>query len=364
MKLIGQERQWEGLARAFSKDRLPNTLLISGPPHVGKTTLVTGYGQLLLCPDVTMDALGLPAPCGVCATCRQVAKGQATDFRSYGPLVSAEDDERNWVTAPEILDSSVITIAVARKFADEAMMKPMGGKRRVLVLRQIDRLTDDARNCLLKTFEEPPADTFLVLTSDNASRILPTVLSRCWHLPLVTVDEPRMTAWLTQEFPEHNRKEIEAAVRAAHGRPGAAYTELCKSREAESESEHVPRRTVAAQLLARAGRASAVGALGLTEDALKWSKVWWEEDAGEAGELKKAAAKVNRAAAAHFLDELALAVRAQWLAEVTVPGGAELGAARLDLIRKTRQYILRNANLNLALDVMFGRLIAMRLPSA
>ena len=65
-------------------------------------------------------------------------------------------------------------------------------------------------------------------------------------------------------------------------------------------------------------------------------------------------------AAARFLDELTLAGRARWICEENGEPGRRSGSLRLDQIRKTRHYILRNANLNLALDVMFGRLIALR----
>ena len=366
MELIGHELRWQALARAYARGKLPNTLLISGPPHVGKTTLLTRYAQLLLCAEVTEDREGFPAPCGQCRTCRQVASGAAMDFRVFRPLV-ASADEKDWVYAPEGLDSSIITIGVARRFAEQAGLKPFGGARKVLVLTQIDRMNDEAQNALLKTFEEPAPSTFLVFTTDNAARLKPTVLSRCWHLPLVPVASRRIETWLRAGFPGADHEHLAAAVLAAHGCPGVAWNALSQVAGPEAggaAEEHLPRFKVTAGMLAKLDSVGPVGALALTEEAIKWGRAWWEEDAGEAGDLKKHAAKVNRAQIAHFLDELALAARIRWVESLDHPQTAASWAARLDLMRKTRQYILRNANPNLALDVMFGRLIALRVGGA
>ena len=92
-------------------------------------------------------------------------------------------------------------------------------------------------------------------------------------------------------------------------------------------------------------------------EAIKWADIWWNEDAGEEADAKKLASKGKRAAAARFLDELMVAARARWMND---PASYAQGAARLDQMRRAREYILRNANLQLTLDVMFGRLISAR----
>jgi len=281
----------------------------------------------------------------------------------FRPLV-ASAEEKDWVYAPEELDSSIITIGVARRFAEQAGLKPFGGSRKVLVLTQIDRMNDEAQNALLKTFEEPAPSTYLVFTTDNAARLKPTVLSRCWHLPLVPVSSERIESWLREKFPNADNGHLRAAVLAAHGCPGLAWNALAQVAGADGEDEHPPRFQVTAQMLAKLDSVGPVGALALTEEAIKWARIWWEEDAGEGADLRKYAAKVNRAQIVHFLDELALGARIRWVGSLDQPAIAGCWAGRLDLMRKTRQYILRNANPNLALDVMFGRLIAMRAPGA
>lgn len=347
--LVGHQARWNGLARAFAKGQIPQTLLISGPPNVGKSTFVRRYAQLLLCPNLR-EIEGLPAPCETCKTCHQVEIETFPDYRVFRPIISKAEP----VAAPEVLDSSLISVEVARAFAEEAIRKPFGA-RKVLVMAQFERANEEAQNALLKTLEEPAAGTFLVLTCENVRNLRATVLSRCWHLPFPTVSEREIEAWLRREFGAVSPRAMDEALRVGAGRPGAAWREM--KRLEDGEGARRSRFAVATEMLHKLDGASPVAALGLTEEALKWATVWWEEDAGESTDLKKLGAKGPRAAAARFLDELMVAGRALWMEGLD---GGESGALRLDQIRKTRHYILRNANRQLALDVMFGRLIALR----
>ncbi len=353
MNLIGNQKRWAALARAFTNGKIPHTLLISGPPHVGKTSLVDAYARLLLCPQVT-EIEGVPSACGHCKACHQIQIGTYPDYRLYRPIVTSVP-EKDWVIASEFLDSSIITVEMARKVTEEALRKPVMGARKVMVIQQIDRMNEEAQNALLKTFEEPPPGTFIVLTTENARKIRETVLSRCWHLPLTPAPEHEVLHWLGEQFPGSKAADLQEAGRAGAGRPGLAWRALQRLQEDESTGDS--RFQTASRLVERLDKSAPVGALGLTEEAIRLSKLWWDEDASESGELKKGASKVSRAAAARFLDELMLATKVRWGAD---PGRDPLGPARLDLMRKTRHSILRNANLNLALDVMFVRLIALR----
>lgn len=347
--LIGHEDRWRAVARAFAKNRLPQTLLVSGPPQVGKTTFVTRYTQLLLCAAPRQDENGLPTPCGECRPCHQVEVETFPDLRIFRPVISAGEPTR----APEILDSSIFRVEQAREASEEALRKPVSGPRKVIILAQFDRAGDAAENALLKTLEEPPPSTHIVLTTDNARNLRPTILSRCWHLQLTPARDADVFDWLQTSFPQATAKDLNEAVRAGNGRPGAAKREL--ERLQEQEESGPSRFQIATRFVERFDTYAPVGAFGLTEEALKIAKAWWDEDAGDEGDAKKLGAKGNRAAMARFLDELSIAGRAKWLLH-----GGKIEASnptRLDLMRQTREHILRNASTNLALDVLFGRLI-------
>ena len=350
---IGHQARWQALARAFAKGIVPQTLLVSGPPNVGKTTFVTRYAQLLLCADLQTDAAGLPAPCGVCQSCHQVEIGTFPDYRFFRPWIGASEK----TDAPEALDSSVIAVELARAFNREAELKPVVGARKVLVMHQFERANESAQNAMLKTLEEPPASTSLVLTSENPRALRETILSRCWHLQLVPAPLSEIGAWLPTQFPGATEEQIDIALRACLGRPGAARRELERLQSASDEagSANGSRFQIAWEMLSRLDNSLPVAALGFTAEAIKWGDLWWDEDAGAGADAKKLASKGKRAAAARFLDELMVAARARWMND---PTSYAQGAARLDQMRRAREHILRNANLQLALDVMFGRLIA------
>ena len=350
MKIIGHQARWRALARAFQNNRAPQTLLISGPPNIGKTTLITRYAQLLLCPNL-FEEDGLPAPCEKCSTCHQIGIGTFPDFRVFRPQIGASDEN----DAPEELESSSFSVGKARLANQEVMKKALSGPRKVVILTQFERANESAQNALLKTLEEPPASVSLILTSENVRQLRATILSRCWHLPLTPVGDEEIARWLREQFPSGAPADVAASLRAAHGRPGAAFREMKRLGESESS---VARAEIAAQMLAKLDHFAPVGALGLSEEATQWAKIWWEEDTGDAGDPKKIGAKANRSALARFLEELALAGHQRWVLQ---RGALEShNAARLELIRKTRSYILRNANDSLALNAMFTQLIALR----
>jgi DNA polymerase-3 subunit delta' len=116
--------------------------------------------------------------------------------------------------------------------------RPHEGKARVVILDPADGLVlraegalGQAANALLKTLEEPPADTHFVLVTAEARRLPVTVLSRCQHMRFLPVDEAAIAAWLADEHgadPETARN----AAQGAAGSPGRALTEIGSSEDA------------------------------------------------------------------------------------------------------------------------------------
>ncbi len=368
---MGHQKRWAALARAFAKDCVPQTLLISGPPQTGKETLARRYAQLLLCPAVSLDSDGLPAPCGHCRVCHQVEIETFPDYRVYRPVVAAVDDERKWETAPDVLESSVIPINMARNLIDESMRRPMSGARRVIIIAQAERLTEAAQNALLKTLEEPSRGLTLLLLSENLSHLRPTVRSRCWHLPLGLAPDAEIVTWLQAQFAEASPELLSEATRVAAGRPGKAWREARRLLAQDEDddgtpTEHHSRFVETEAVVERIARSQSVGALGLTEAALRLARQWWSEDQAvlknkAPGAAKKLEGKELRSAAARFLDELATVYRARWSASLASGGTGPdtlAWADGLDQVRRTRHYILRNASTNLALDVLFLNLIS------
>ncbi len=163
------------LGGAFRAGRMPHALLIHEAPGAGGEWLATWAAQLVLCQNAAQ------APCGACARCRRVWAQQHPDLA--------------WVRTAE--DSQQIRIEQVRDLAADLALTSHAGGYKVGILTPAEALNRFAANALLKTLEEPPARTLLVLVTTQPSRLPATVLSRCQRLPVRAPARAEAVAWLT-----------------------------------------------------------------------------------------------------------------------------------------------------------------------
>src|SRR5713101_546475 len=103
-------------------------------------------------------------------------------------------------------------------------LKPFVASGRVAILANAERMTEAAQNCLLKTLEEPPPNTVLVLTTAYPDHLLPTCLSRCQLFALSPVGRPALAGFIKTRGADDGVAEALASL--AHGRPGWAARAL------------------------------------------------------------------------------------------------------------------------------------------
>jgi len=163
------------LISALRAGRMPHALLIHEAPGAGGEWLATWAAQLVLCQHVTQ------APCGACAACRRVWAQQHPDLA--------------WVRTAE--DSQQIRIEQVRDLAADLALTSHAGGYKVGIVTPAEALNRFAANALLKTLEEPPARTLLVLVTTQPSRLPATVLSRCQRLRVRAPARAEGVAWLT-----------------------------------------------------------------------------------------------------------------------------------------------------------------------
>jgi len=188
---------------------VPHAILISGPASVGKMSLALDLAAGLLCTDAT----GADRPCRACRTCRMVEHGNHGDLHQLATSGAGMQikigDEGN----PEP--------GTVRHLISELVLLPIEGGQRVAIVRDADRMADEAQGALLKTLEEPPPGTTLILCTDDEERMLPTIHSRCARLRLGTVNARDVERLLA----ERGLADPPTAARLARltgGRPGLA----------------------------------------------------------------------------------------------------------------------------------------------
>lgn len=176
-EIIGQDRAVVALRAALRRGGLHHAYLLAGPEGVGKGAVARLLAQAANCDRDDGDA------CGTCAPCRKIARGVHPDVL----LVERERDMARagrWEPKGGRTPSRDIVVDQVRELLDRRLaMRRYEGRRRVVVIDPADAMNVQAQNALLKTLEEPPPDTTLVLVSASADALLPTVRSRCLRLP-------------------------------------------------------------------------------------------------------------------------------------------------------------------------------------
>jgi DNA polymerase-3 subunit delta' len=160
------------VVRAMLATHVPHAVLLVGPASVGKEPLAMDIAAALLCTGAT----GTDRPCRACRGCRMVEHGNHPDLHRLEPEGAGAQIRIGDRLHPE--PGSVRGLAV------ELSLLPVEGGARVAIVRDAQRMNDDAQSALLKTLEEPPAGTTLILCADDEERLLPTVRSRCARIRL------------------------------------------------------------------------------------------------------------------------------------------------------------------------------------
>lgn len=167
--LEGHDAIVEQFRRSLARGRLASTFLFVGAPGIGKQTFAVKVAQSLLCSVNPPERL---EPCGHCPSCAQVLAGTHPDLiRIRKP--------------PDKADIPVALLIGEREkrmqegLCHDISLKPFMGGRRIALIDDADHLNEEGANCLLKTLEEPPPQSVLILIGSTAEKQLPTIRSRC-----------------------------------------------------------------------------------------------------------------------------------------------------------------------------------------
>lgn len=175
------------------RQSLPHALLFQGRKGVGKLEFARSLAQGLLCETPLPSGEG----CGKCLACGWFTQGSHPDFRSVEPeaLTEAEDEKPAKGKKP----SHEIKIEQIRELAGLVSLSTHRNGMRVILVHPAEAMNTNAANALLKTLEEPPPHTLILLVTHQAQSLLPTVRSRCLKLAFPVPPLEQSLEWLSQQ---------------------------------------------------------------------------------------------------------------------------------------------------------------------
>lgn len=164
----GHDNVVEWFRTALTRNTLASTFLFVGPPGIGKRTFATQLARMLLCCD---SPARLMSPCGTCSNCVQMQSGTHPDL-----LVVSKPADR--ATIPLSLLIGRDDHRMREGLCHDISLKPFQANRKIAILDDADFLNVEGANALLKTLEEPPPHSVIILISSSAESQLPTIRSR------------------------------------------------------------------------------------------------------------------------------------------------------------------------------------------
>ena len=188
--------------------------LFVGATGIGKRTLALVLAKALCCNNKSLDS------CDECSHCRQIERLSYPDVKIIFPIApQTEEGEIPELTKdytlekarPDSPSNGTISIERVRELKYEMGFPPAAGKRRVIIIIDADKMTNEAANSFLKTLEEPQAQTSFILTTERSSALLPTIRSRCQTIRFFGIPAHAITDFLVKKYQISREKAMTAA---------------------------------------------------------------------------------------------------------------------------------------------------------
>ncbi|MBM4260015.1 MAG: DNA polymerase III subunit delta' [Deltaproteobacteria bacterium] len=173
-EIIGQPKPLAILRSALANGRLHHAYLFLGPEGVGKRAIALALAKAIHCAGANGDF------CGQCVNCKRIGDGNHPDVRLVEPLAGRKE----------------IAIQQIRDIEKELNYQSFTGGRKIVIFDRATLMNLSSQNALLKTLEEPPADSLLILIAANGGALLPTLRSRCLKVSFGPLHRPAVAQYL------------------------------------------------------------------------------------------------------------------------------------------------------------------------
>ena len=207
-----QNNEWQRLMDMQQHKRLPHAILLSGPEGIGLSQFAQSFAMQMLC----LSRINNEA-CGTCQSCQLFLAGNHPDFTMLEP----EEEGKQ------------IKIAQIRELIDYVSLKSFSFNRKIAIIQPADAMNRSTANALLKTLEEPPEQSMLILLSNRPARLPITIRSRCQTINFAGANDVTAIKWLSEQIKD-SEVDAELLLKLSNGGPLKAL-ELF-------ESEKLPQR--------------------------------------------------------------------------------------------------------------------------
>ncbi len=221
--IIGQDRALDALRTALRSNRLHHALIFHGPVGVGKMTTARAVARVLLCHE---RPEGEARWCGTCPSCLLFERGEDAahpDLHVVTKELARYSDDRR------IRERKLMTIPVdvlRRALLEPVYRAAQLRHNKVFLVDEAEMLAAEGQNRMLKTLEEPPDNTYVILVTSNEDRLLITVRSRCQRIAFVPLADEAVSRWMDAQTSDLSTDDRQWLVPFAAGSLGQALLVL------------------------------------------------------------------------------------------------------------------------------------------
>src|SRR6056297_3312851 len=196
--VVGQDRIKYYLTNSVKKDNLTHGYIFEGPKNIGKLEVAKVFAQLILCQNSEEK------PCEICSSCKKANANSHPDIHILK------------------LDENSIKRKDIDELQDSIYIKPYESKKKVYIIDDSHKMTVQAANTFLKTLEEPPEDTIIIMLTISRDLLLDTIVSRCQNINFDMLGRKEVEKILVKKY---NIKSDKAKLLAGYAK-GNVYKAL------------------------------------------------------------------------------------------------------------------------------------------
>ena len=178
--VVGHKNIIKYIQNAVTADAVSHAYILNGERGSGKKLLANLFAMSLQCENRDEDG----DACGKCRSCRQAVSGNQPD------IIRVMHEKPNTISVDDI----------RVQINDDIVIRPYSSKYKVYIVADADMMSVQAQNALLKTIEEPPEYAVIMLLTENAETLLPTIRSRCVMMKLRNIKDQLVKKYLMEQL--------------------------------------------------------------------------------------------------------------------------------------------------------------------